>query len=74
MQKKYHNCGTKSRSFQIGDAVFVRNLTSGPKWIPGQIQEVRGPVTYTVLLQDGHEMKRCVDQIRSRTVNIDVQQ
>ena len=73
LQKKYHDCGTKSRSFQIGDAVLVKNQTSDPKWLPGQIQEVRGPVTYTVLLQDGRVMKRHVDQIRSRTVNIDVQ-
>ena len=73
LQKKYHDCGTKSRSFQIGDAVLVKNQTSGPKWLPGQVQEVRGPVTYTVLLQDGRVMKRHVDHIHSRTVNIDVQ-
>ena len=30
LQKKYHDCGTKSRSFQIGDAVLVKNQTSGP--------------------------------------------
>ena len=72
LQKKYHDCGTKSRSFQIGNVVLVKNQTSGPKWLPGQIQEVRGPVTYIVLLQDGRVMKRHVDQIRSRTVNIDV--
>ena len=70
MQKKYYDCSTKSRSFQIGGPVFVKNQTSGPKWLPGQIQEVRGSVTYTVLLQDGRVMKRRVDH---RTVNIDVQ-
>ena len=73
LQKKYHDCGTKSCSFQSGDAAFVKNQTSGPKWLPGYIQDVKGPVTYTVLLQDGHVMKRHVDHIHSRTVNIDVQ-
>ena len=73
LQKKYHDCGINSRNFQIGDAVFVKNQTSGPKGLPGQIQEVKGPLTYTVLLQDGCVMKRHVDQICSRTVNSDVQ-
>ena len=53
----------KNRRFRIGNAVFVKNQISGAKWTPGQIQEVRCPVIYTVLLQDSHVMKRHVDQI-----------
>ena len=72
-QKKYHDYGTRTRSFQVGDTVFVQNQTNGPKWLAGQIQEIRGPVSYSVTLQDGRVMKRHVDQIRSRTVQIDKQ-
>ena len=51
---------------------FCKELnSSGSKWLPGQIQEVRGLVTYTVLLQDGRVIERHIDHIRSRTVNID---
>ena len=30
-QKKYHDYGTRTRSFQVGDTVSVQNQTSGPK-------------------------------------------
>lgn len=72
-QKKYHDYGTRTHSFQIGDTVFIQNQTSGPKWLAGQIQEIKGPVSYSIILQDGRVMKRHVDQIRSRAVQIDKQ-
>ena len=30
-------CGSKVRSFQIGDLVWVKNFGSGKKWLPGRI-------------------------------------
>ena len=69
MQKKFHVHGTKSHGFQIKDAVCVKNQN----WLPGHVQEVRSPVTYTVLLHGGCVMKGHVDHIFSITVNIDVQ-
>ena len=41
---------------------------SGQTWLPGQIQEIRGPVSYTVVVSDGHSFKRHVDHLRKRTV------
>ena len=43
----------KVRSFEIGDSVFLRNFSQQhpyPKWLLGQIQDIRGPVSYTVQL------------------------
>ena len=37
-----------------------------PKWCPGTIQEVTGPVSYTVMLQDNKVVHRHVHQIRAR--------
>ena len=44
----------------------MRNLRSGPKWIPGVIVQKLGPVlTYTVQVDGG---KKHVDQIRRQGV------
>ena len=51
-QKRYHDVHSKERHFQIGDPVFVQNFSSGPTWLPGIIKEVKGPVSYTVTLND----------------------
>ena len=69
-QKCNHDGHTNLRVFQIGDPVFVRNFTNGPTWISGKIKEKRGPLSYTVTLSDGRIVKKHVDQIRSRTVNV----
>ena len=56
----------KSREFEVQQKVMVRNLRSGPKWIPGVIVQKLGPVlTYTVQVDGG---KKHVDQIRRQGV------
>ena len=67
-QKKYHDAHSRDCTFEVGDAVFVKNFGSGQTWLPGQIQEIRGPVSYTVVVSDGHSFKRHVDHLRKRTV------
>ena len=72
-QKKYHDCHSRHWIFevQVGDTVFVRNLGSGGQtWLPGQIQETQGPVSYSVLLSDGHSVKRHIDYLRKRTIDV----
>ncbi|KAG1927461.1 retrotransposable element [Pimephales promelas] len=46
--------------------VLVRNFSYGPKWIPGNIETVTGPVSYKVMLGDGRVVRRHVDQIHGR--------
>ncbi|XP_065190696.1 uncharacterized protein K02A2.6-like [Sycon ciliatum] len=49
-----------------GDAVWVINFTSTPKWMPGVLEECLGPATFTVRLDDGRIWKRHADHIRRR--------
>ena len=37
-----------------------------PKWLPGVISSVQGPVTVLVTLEDGKESRYHIDHIRSR--------
>jgi len=45
----------------------VKNFGRGPVWLPGQIKQVRGPVSYAVTLSDGRLLKRHIDHIQMRT-------
>jgi len=54
----------------MSDPVFVNNPGAGLPWLSGHITQVCGPVSYTVTLNDGHQMRKHVDQIRVRTVTI----
>ena len=68
-QKAQHDRRAKPRVFNVGDAVFVRNSGAGCRWLPGQIVEKTGPVSFRVLLEDGRG-KRChQDQLRARVVD-----
>ena len=69
-QKKYmyHDRGTKSQEFEIGDKVFVKNhLSKSPRWLPGQITQRTGPLSYVVQLHSGRTVCIHVDQIRIDT-------
>ncbi|XP_042150746.1 uncharacterized protein K02A2.6-like [Ixodes scapularis] len=54
------------REFEPREPVFIRNYLAGPKWLPGIITEITGPVSYKVRTIDGRFWKRHVDQIRRR--------
>ena len=49
-QKKNHDRHSRDRVFQIGDLVFIKNFGNGLPWLPGEIKEIQGPVSYSVLL------------------------
>ena len=54
-------------NFNIGSKVFAQNFAqSDPKWLPGAIVKVTGPLSYHVQLQDGSTVRRHVDDIRRR--------
>nr|XP_033495922.1 uncharacterized protein K02A2.6-like [Epinephelus lanceolatus] len=65
-QKAHHDQHAKERNFAAGDSIYTRNYGCGPKWVPGLIQEITGPVSYTVLLGNGKVVRRHVDQLFSR--------
>ena len=69
-QQKYgHDKRAKERNFKPGDLVYVRNFTQGTTWLTGTVVEVRGPVSYTVRLEDGRVVRRHVDHLRTREVS-----
>lgn len=56
------------REFAEEQAVFVRNLRDGDKWLPGVVRLRKGQYVYEVDLLNGQQMLRHVDQIRRRDV------
>ena len=53
--------------FAKGDAVYVRDFASGPKWLPGVITATTGPLSYHVTLQDNRVSCCHVDRIGEYT-------
>ena len=43
-----------------------------PKWLPGSVAEVIGPLSYVIQLQDGTTRHRHVDNIRSQDIPSDI--
>ena len=68
-QKKWHDKMAKPRSFIIGDQVLVLNFGRGPKWLPGKVTSIRGPVSVTVELADGRSVRRHYDHIRASSLS-----
>lgn len=51
-QKQGHDCSKPLRSFQEGELVYAENFsTTPPKWIPGKVVKVTGPLSYQVELE-----------------------
>ena len=61
-----HNKRAKTQTFVPGDKVYTHS--GGPKlsWVAGTINEVTGPVSYVVHLNDGRSVRRHVDHICRR--------
>ena len=67
-QKLGHDNSKPLRSFQTGDLVYVENFTSSPpKWMPGKVVKVTGPLSYQVEVESGAVVRRHVDNVRSRS-------
>lgn len=54
------------RLFSEHDLVYIRNYSTGPKWLAAKIIEVTGPVSYICETTDCCVYRRHVDQIRGR--------
>lgn len=65
-QKENHDKTARLRKFSPEDTVYARNYGLGPKWIPATVESPTGPVSYTVILNNGQRMRRHVDQVRAR--------
>ena len=66
-QKQFHDSGKPARVFTVGDHVYAKNFSNtGPKWLPGAVIEVTGPLSYQIQLQDETIVRRHVDSVRNR--------
>ena len=52
-QKANHDRHAKERTFQEGDAVFIKDFSAGKNWLSGSVTEVHGPLSYHVTLSNG---------------------
>ena len=74
VQKRKHDTKSRTRSFQSGDLVFVKNFNPGPQWIPGEVKEVSDPVSYVIQLKDGRQRRCHVDHLHARTGDTDTEE
>ncbi len=51
-------------SIAIGQKLMVRNMRLGPTWIPGEIVQKLGPVTYLVDVFSDRPWKCHIDQLK----------
>ncbi|GFS18338.1 hypothetical protein ElyMa_006844700 [Elysia marginata] len=63
-QKLHHDKTCKEREFSVNDNVYVRNYGRGEKWVPGDIVQSTGPVSYKVKTNEGSVVRRHADQVR----------
>ena len=69
-QKKAHD--DKARVFSVGEEIYTWQYGRGKKnWVPGQIVEQMGAVSFRVELNDGTVCQRHQDQIRRRYDSVD---
>lgn len=41
------------KGFRVGDSVYARNFTEGPRWRRAEVIKVKGPVSYIVRMANG---------------------
>ena len=71
-QKLSHDTSKLLRSFKVGQSVLAENFTGkNPKWMPGTISDVTGPLSYKVSLSGGITVRRHIDSIRDRQFTVD---
>ena len=63
-QKLSHDNTACKMCFSKGETVYAQNFGIGQKWMPGVVQEVTGPVSFLVKLQDGRLLRRHQDHLR----------
>ena len=57
-EKRAHDKAALNHNFQEGEAVYVRNYSSGPTWFSSKIVRLTGPVSVKVELEDGSKVWR----------------
>ena len=67
IQKSNYTHRPRNVEFPIGSSIMYRNYTGrGARWIPGEICEKTGPVSYKCQTPEGNLVKRHQDQLITR--------
>ena len=61
-----HDTHAAARTFMTGDSAWALNFQGKPKWMPTDIDNQLGPLTFTVRRSDGRLWKRHQDHLRER--------
>lgn len=56
------------RKFDMGNLVWIRMYNHGPKWKPGTVRKITGPLSYVVRCE-GVDHNRHIDQLKPRVVS-----
>jgi len=72
-QKLSHDSLVRGKTFSKGETVYARNFGTGEKWQPAVIEEVTGPVSVIVKLQDGSLVRRHYDHLRHRVARMEME-
>lgn len=67
LQQKLNHDHAGMRNYVVGDLVYIKNFSAGPKWLPGVVVQATGPLAYLVQVGEGRHLKRHVNHIRSQT-------
>ena len=70
IQKQNHDTHAKQRDINTGMEVCVFNNQGTPKWLPGTIEKISGPVSVVVKLSDGCTLRKHIDDLRPRTSQV----
>lgn len=74
-QKLQYDQRASSRSFQVGDSVYMYVLpspSSGSKWVPGVVTQADQSSCF-VTLEDGRSFRRHFDHVRLRPTDVSVE-
>jgi len=71
-QKDVHDIHAKGRLFVPGDTVYIRNFDRGSSniWLPGNIIQTMGPLSFQIALSDGRIVRRHINCICKRCVEL----
>ncbi|MCG8621136.1 MAG: DDE-type integrase/transposase/recombinase [Proteobacteria bacterium] len=70
-QKLSHDSTARRMQFSKGETVYAQNFGTGQKWMPAIFQDVTGPVSFLVKLEDDRLIRRHQDHLRRRVTDND---
>ena len=65
-QKEGHDRGTVQRSYVVGDSVWVRNFSQGPRWLAGEVVTLNGQCSLSIKLNNGNTVHHHLDHVRQK--------